>query len=172
MELIRLGARMQVLESELPSLSRDRLIRLYREVKGGSPPKGMLPFSADWFLTWAPNIHASMFANVYAFMQTNSPELERVGLLTRAFSLYSEHFLRQGEELQMDLTRAWTLLRFWDAGILNFAQCKRCRGRFVAHPHDLTSDLACGICAPPSRAGKTKAAKERALQPSLAASVG
>src|ERR1700737_1023987 len=51
--LIELGARMQVLESEL-TLSRDRMIRLYREVKGVSPPKGMLPFSADWYMTWLP----------------------------------------------------------------------------------------------------------------------
>ncbi|WP_235026271.1 FlhC family transcriptional regulator, partial [Caballeronia arationis] len=64
--LIKLGARMQVLESEISKLSRERLIRLYREVKGASPPKGMLPFSEDWYLTWAPNIHTSMFANVYA----------------------------------------------------------------------------------------------------------
>jgi flagellar transcriptional activator FlhC len=42
---------MQVLESEL-TLSRDRMVRLYREVKGMSPPKGMLPFSADWYMTW------------------------------------------------------------------------------------------------------------------------
>jgi hypothetical protein len=47
--LIELGARMQVLESELP-LSRDRMIRFYREVKGVSPPKGMLPFSADRYM--------------------------------------------------------------------------------------------------------------------------
>ena len=51
-ELIELGARLQLLEAET-SLSRDRLIRLYKEVKGESPPKGMLPFSTDWFVTSA-----------------------------------------------------------------------------------------------------------------------
>jgi flagellar transcriptional activator FlhC len=55
-ELIKLGARLQLLESEV-SLSRERLIKLYKELKGMSPPKGMLPFSTDWFLTWQPNIH-------------------------------------------------------------------------------------------------------------------
>ncbi len=44
MELISLGARMQVLESET-SLSRRRLLRLYKELRGCPPPKGMLPFS-------------------------------------------------------------------------------------------------------------------------------
>jgi flagellar transcriptional activator FlhC len=155
--LIRLGARMQVLESEFPKLSRDRLIRLYREVKGASPPKGMLPFSADWYLTWAPNIHASFFANVYAFLEENSKELDRVDLLSRAYGLYAEHFEMQGEQPQMDLTRAWTLVRFKEAGMLRLSSCKRCRGKFVTHAQDIATNMVCGICQPPSRAGKTKA---------------
>src|SRR5262245_16670109 len=57
--MISLGARLQVLESET-SLSHDRLARLYREIRGCSPPKGMLPFSVDWFMTWLPNIHSSL----------------------------------------------------------------------------------------------------------------
>ncbi len=66
-ELIELGARLQLLEAET-SLSRDRLIRLYKEVKGESPPKGMLPFSTDWFMTWQPNVHSSLFYNTFLFM--------------------------------------------------------------------------------------------------------
>jgi flagellar transcriptional activator FlhC len=166
--LIKLGARMQVLESEIPKLSRERLIRLYREVKGASPPKGMLPFSEDWYLTWAPNIHTSMFANVYAFLETYSDGLDRVDLLTRAYGLYAEHFQMQGELLQMDLTRAWTFIRFRDAGILRLAGCTRCRGKFVAHAHEPSHSMVCGICQPPSRAGKTKAAAKAALERSVA----
>ena len=48
--LIKLGARLQVLEYET-SLSYERLLRLYKEVAGKSPSKGQLPFSTDWFLT-------------------------------------------------------------------------------------------------------------------------
>ena len=62
-ELIELGARLQVLETET-ELSRTRLIKLYKEVRGMSPPKGMLPFSADWFVTWLPNVHSSFFYNI------------------------------------------------------------------------------------------------------------
>lgn len=58
--LIQLGARLQVLEYGT-SLSYERLLRLYKEVAGKSPSKGQLPFSTDWFLTWQPNIHASLF---------------------------------------------------------------------------------------------------------------
>ena len=52
MELITLGARLQMLESET-QLSRGRLIKLYKELRGSPPPKGMLPFSTDWFMTWS-----------------------------------------------------------------------------------------------------------------------
>ena len=41
MELITLGARLQMLESET-QLSRGRLIKLYKELRGSPPPKGML----------------------------------------------------------------------------------------------------------------------------------
>ena len=66
-ELIRLGARLQLLEAEI-SLSRERLLKLYKELRGVSPPKGMLPFSADWFITWRPNIHSSLFVNIYRYL--------------------------------------------------------------------------------------------------------
>lgn len=59
MELISLGARLQMLESET-QLSRGRLIKLYKEIRGNPPPKGMLLFSTDWFMTWEHNIHSSM----------------------------------------------------------------------------------------------------------------
>ena len=39
MELITLGARLQMLESET-QLSRGRLIKLYKELRGSPPPKG------------------------------------------------------------------------------------------------------------------------------------
>jgi flagellar transcriptional activator FlhC len=64
-ELIEMGARLQVLQTE-SDLSRSRLLKLFKEVRGDSPPKGMLPFSADWFMTWAPNIHSSLFYNIYS----------------------------------------------------------------------------------------------------------
>ena len=37
-ELIELGARLQLLEAET-KLSRERLLKLYKEVRGESPPK-------------------------------------------------------------------------------------------------------------------------------------
>lgn len=67
-ELIRLGARLQLLEKET-ELSRGRLIKLYKEINGCPPPKGMLPFSTEWFMNWEHNIHATVFLHAWLFMQ-------------------------------------------------------------------------------------------------------
>ena len=69
--LINLGARLQVLESET-DLSYERLLRLYKEVAGKSPSKGQLPFSTDWFMTWQPNAHSSLFYNTFVFMNRHA----------------------------------------------------------------------------------------------------
>ena len=70
-DLIQHGARLQLLEAET-TLSRERLLKLYKEVKGVSPPKGMLPFSTDWFISWQPNIHASLFIDIYKYLYEHS----------------------------------------------------------------------------------------------------
>jgi flagellar transcriptional activator FlhC len=164
--LIELGARMQVLESEL-TLSRDRMIRLYREVKGVSPPKGMLPFSADWYTTWLANIHASLFYNTYRFLRDEA-HCSHLDALTKGYRLYLEHCGHHQTEVVLDLTRAWTLVRFFDANLLQLTPCCRCSGKFIGHKHDLRHDVVCDACQPPSRAGKTRkaaAAKRDAQAP-------
>lgn len=59
MELITLGARLQMLESET-QLSRGQLIELYEELCGGPSSRRMLPFSINWSMAWEQNIRASM----------------------------------------------------------------------------------------------------------------
>src|SRR5258708_34824977 len=88
-ELIELGARLQLLEAET-SLSRDRLIKLYKELRGASPPKGMLPFSTDWFMTWQPNIHSSLFYNIYRFM-SGQGRCETIQSIAKSYRLYLAH---------------------------------------------------------------------------------
>lgn len=153
-ELIELGARLQLLEAET-SLSRDRLIKLYKELKGVSPPKGMLPFSTDWFMTWQPNIHSSLFYNIYRFMAEHGG-CENIQSIVKSYRLYLEHAALNGDEPLLSLTRAWTLVRFFESSMLQLTACTRCRGHFVAHAHDPQHGFVCGLCQPPSRAGKTK----------------
>ncbi|KIX65877.1 flagellar transcriptional regulator FlhC [Burkholderia pseudomallei] len=166
-ELIELGARLQLLEAET-NLSRDRLIKLYKELKGVSPPKGMLPFSADWFMTWQPNIHSSLFYNIYRFMREHGG-CDSIQSIVKAYRLYLEHVGLSDDEAVLSLTRAWTLVRFFDSGMLQMTPCTRCGGHFVAHAHDPHHGYVCGLCQPPSRAGKTRKAAAQGDQAAIAA---
>ncbi|TFH08107.1 MAG: flagellar transcriptional regulator FlhC [Nitrosomonadales bacterium] len=153
-ELIKLGARLQILETN-SNLSRERLIKLYKEIKGVSPPKGMLPFSEDWFMSWQPNIHSSLFINIYNYLITHT-EAQGIDAIIKGYKLYLEHLELNNLEKTLSLTRAWTLIRFIRSKILCTAPCTKCGGIFVVHALDLHPNLVCKLCNIPSRAGKTK----------------
>lgn len=156
-EMIRLGARLQVLQAET-AISYDRLARLYREIRGCSPPKGMLPFSVDWFMTWLPNIHASVFYNVYRFFCVHTGS-GRTRSIIDAYRVYLEHVDQAStSQAPLSFTRAWVLVRFFESGLVQLSPCERCGGRFVTHAHDPKRGFICAICRPPPRAGKTRAA--------------
>lgn len=158
-ELIKLGARLQLLETEV-ALSRERLLSLYKELRGMSPPKGMLPFSTDWFLTWQPNIHSSLFMNIYRYLIDHA-SISGIEAVMKAYKLYLEQVQFQSdEEAVLSLTRAWTLVRFSNSKMLSMACCEKCSGHFVVNTFDLHKGYVCGLCHMPSRAGKTKKLKE------------
>ena len=157
-DLIELGARLQLIQAET-ILSRERLLKLYKEIKGESPSKGMLPYSTDWFISWQPNIHSSLFMDIYQFLIKNAG-ISGVDALITAYRLYLDQIQGiEGGEPVLSITRAWFLLRFFDAGMLQLIPCQTCGGHFVSHVDDLHSHYVCGICHPPARAGKTRAAK-------------
>lgn len=178
--LINLGARLQLLESQT-SLSRERLIKLYKELKGVSPPKGMLPFSSDWFLPWQPNIHSSIFLNIYNFLLEYA-EVKSIEAIMTAYKIYLHQAQDEAHaEPVLSLTRAWTLVRFVEIKMLKLQSCSCCQGKFVVNSYDLNQDYLCNLCHVPSRAGKTKKAKAMAglqlarqqhAEPQLALSAG
>lgn len=147
MELITLGARLQMLESET-QLSRGRLIKLYKELRGSPPPKGMLPFSTDWFMTWEQNIHASMFCNTWQFL-LRSGLSEGVDAVIKAYRLYLEQCPSPENGPLLALTRAWTLVRFVESGMLELCECNSCGGNFIAHAHQPVGSFTCSLCQPP-----------------------
>lgn len=162
-QMIHLGARLQVLQAET-GLSYDRLSRLYREIKGCSPPKGMLPFSVDWFMTWLPSIHSTMFYSIYRYVDQHTTA-KGARALVEAYKLYLEQSSagrpeHTDAEPVLSFTRAWMLVRFFDGGLLQMSNCARCDGSFVAHAHDPKGSYVCAICKPPPRAGKTRASKK------------
>ena len=154
--LIHLGARLQVLESET-DMSYERLLRLYKEVSGKSPSKGQLPFSTDWFMTWQPNIHASLFLNIHEYLNKVA-EMEEIDTVIKAYQLYLEQIGAQGLEPMLSVTRAWRLVKFVDNGMLTMTACRKCGGHFVTHPHEIARHYVCGLCNPPARAGKGRMA--------------
>ena len=159
--LIQLGARLQVLESET-DLSYERLLRLYKEVSGRSPSKGQLPFSTDWFMTWQPNIHASLFMNIYERLSKAS-DIDQIDAIIKAYQLYQEHLMVNDMPEVLSITRAWRLVKFIDSGMLTLKPCTECGGHYVVHTNELYSDFVCGLCHMPARAGKTARAAEEAL---------
>ncbi|KAF0205264.1 MAG: flagellar transcriptional activator [Gallionellaceae bacterium] len=108
-ELINLGARLQVLQEET-SVSRERLLKLYKEVKGESPSKGMLPYSTDWFMSWLPNIHSSLFMDIHQYMVKNHPRLVPDPLLRRQHA-GADHLHRMRRPLRRPYRRTHQRLR-------------------------------------------------------------
>lgn len=148
--MIRLGARLQVLENET-NLSYDRLSRLYREIHGCSPPKGMLPFSVDWFTSWRNNVHSSIFYSIYDYLVTRT-SVKGIEALIKAYTLYSEHqSAKPTDEPVLSFTRAWMLLRFFKSNMLQVTACTQCSTSFVTHSHILSHEFICPVCKPPAR---------------------
>lgn len=175
-DMIRLGARLQVLQSET-RLSPERLSRLYRDIRGRCAPKGMFPYSPDWYLTWLPNLHSSVFYSIYNHF-VRQGELVGIDAIIEAYKLYAEQvqagFLpnSSGENVAvLTFTRAWTMLRFFDIGLLRSIHCDSCRGLFVAREKlcDDTEAYVCGFCEPPARAGRKAVARRRAQARAAAA---
>lgn len=151
--LITLGARIQMLESET-NLSRGKLIKLYKEIQGCPPPKGLLPFSTTWFMTWEPNIHSSMFYNAYQFLVKHGTK-SGVHAIVKAYQLYLEQCsLHHDEEPVLGLTRAWILVKFVESNVMQQSCCKECKGRFITHAYQPHNSFVCSLCQPPSRAEK------------------
>jgi flagellar transcriptional activator FlhC len=49
----------------------------------------------------------------------------------------------------LSFTRAWTLLRFFEGGLLTLTRCSVCSGRFVNHAHQAGRMSTCCVCAAP-----------------------
>ncbi|WP_413733216.1 flagellar transcriptional regulator FlhC [Sodalis sp. RH20] len=149
--LITLGARLQMLECET-QISRARLVNLYKELRGNSPPKGMLPFSTDWYMTWEQNMHSSTFYNIFQVLKKNGDAGDLVTII-QAYGLYLEQCpLLDNEPPLLSITRAWILVRFMNSGMLQLTSCNHCHGKFITYAHHPINGFVCSFCQPPSRA--------------------
>ncbi|HEY1057454.1 flagellar transcriptional regulator FlhC [Limnobacter humi] len=152
-QLIALGARLQVIQSEFPQLSRDRCLSIYKEVKGEAPQKGPLPFSTEWFLFRAPNAHASLFMSIYNTVECDNPQLGKTDVLIAAYTLYLQTVQAIDNPPILSMTRAWSLFRHVASGVLRTITCHQCQGNFVVDPYDVAGQFQCALCDIQSRPG-------------------
>lgn len=161
LQFIELNTPISIIALET-GLSAGMLRKLYLEHTGHLPPRGTLPFSAEWFLQWRPNVHASLFANLYI-------DLVKAGLtsperLTAAYRHYlSELACFDDSEPLLSMARAWTLLRFCRHQILQLTACHRCQGHYISTAYQPSSSFVCGICRTPSHAGHHRRCAKRLL---------
>lgn len=150
-ELIYLGARPQLLETET-SISRKRLMKLYKEINGKSPPKGLLPFSVQWYMNWKNNIHSSLYLNFYIFFKYKR-KAGRLRSIINAYHMYLEHCPDLvKDKAVLSLMRAWILIRFYESNIIGTVRCYKCDGVFITYAYRPNDRFICVLCAPPSRA--------------------
>lgn len=105
-------------------------------------------------MSWEQNIHSSMFYNIYLYLKRteNGPSIE---MLMKTYRLYLEQCCTHSDEKPiLDLTRAWTLLRFIDCNIISRKPCRVCQGGFVVITENIKNPFTCSLCSPPSRAFK------------------
>ena len=107
--------------------------------------------------------------DIHQFLVKNTG-IDGIQALITAYRLYLDQMKGiESAEAVLSITRAWYMLRFFKAGMLQIISCKECGGRFVSHADDLHVNYMCGICHPPARAGKTMAAKQAAIAAARAA---
>lgn len=151
LQFIELNTPIRIIALET-GLGTGMLRKMYQEHTGCLPPRGTLPFSADWFLQWRPNMHASLFANLY--LDLIDTELKSAERLTAAYRHYmSELACFDDSEPLLSMARAWTLLRFFRGQILQLTPCHHCQAHYISSAYQPSSSFACGICRTPSHAG-------------------
>lgn len=159
-KLIKLGARLQVLES-VKSVSKPKKVQIYKELTGKSPSKGMLPSSADWFLLGQANAHASSYYALHRAMVLATGKDDVITLI-KAYEAYLDlieaKFNENGvlsEEPFFSINRAWTLLRFIKGKLLNTSECISCHGKFIVSADDIHHGYLCLFCNPPARISRS-----------------
>ena len=97
-----------------------------------------------------------MFYNAYQFL-LKTGQCEGVDAILKAYRLYLEQCSpNAGDEPILALTRAWTLVRFVESGMLQSSDCNCCSGSFITYAHIPENSFTCSLCQPPSRAIKKR----------------
>jgi flagellar transcriptional activator FlhC len=91
----------------------------------------------------------------YQYMIENS-SVTGVEALIKSYRLYLEKIDISQSQPELSITRAWLLIRFLNAKMLELTSCTECGAHFVTHTDELTKNHICGNCSIHSRARKAK----------------
>ena len=121
----------------------------------GLAPKGMLPFSTDWFMTWQPN----------AFLAVHEPvpflhwpgRLRGLDAIIKSYHLYLDHIETGVDRAFAEPHPRLDLVRFFDADLLQMADMLR---RRVRRPRPRSGPTTtCAACATCPRGPAPRAAR-------------
>ena len=157
-EMVKLGARTQVISSYVKGISYERLLDLYYEVLGRGAAKGQLPSGVTWYGSWRGLVQSTVFYNIY-----NKIEIKNEGWrMVKAYRLFLEYLNKElgasihAENVQyLDFNRAWFLLRLIRCGEIEVdVPCTECGLEFITIRDKPNSNFVCCLCAPPPRISK------------------
>ena len=110
----------------------------------------------------AKNWQEAIQKSADALLQNGKITHAYIDAIIKAYSLYQQQVIEQDTEVEpvLSMTRAWTLVRFVESKMLKLKSCTCCGGEYIVNTYDLNQNYVCNLCHVPSRAGKTKKAKE------------
>lgn len=129
-ELLLLEARTKVVAA-LTGLTKPTVIRLSRDISGGSPTKGQNPSSPNFYTnTIINNAHASIFLAIYSSTRARIKNKENENIAESLIDAYKS-FRSLVRETPVDFNRAFYLTRVMRGTTLKIGVCHCCESEFI-----------------------------------------
>lgn len=142
-EVIELGAR-PAIAAIMADIDPGQAIALYFEIHGVRPPRGMLPSSPEWYFQNNQRIIASSaFMSIYNRI-VNNAEKASVSEFIGAYRLFKK--VSNGDNLGLDIGRAWVLMRLVKAGLIKEKSCRRCESFTITPNNVIFNGDDCQVC--------------------------
>lgn len=142
-EIIEMGAR-PAIASILANIDPGQAIALYSEIHGTRPPRGMLPSSPEWYFQNNQRIvSGSAFMSIYNRIANNADK-PGASEFINAYRVFSK--VSKGDDLGLDVGRAWVLMRLVNSGFIKEKTCRRCGSLTIAPNNVIFGRNDCQVC--------------------------
>ena len=144
-QALLLGARLSVLKHEL-TIGCTTITSLAHGL-GVTLNKGMLPSSVDYYLSFPQTADAALIAVLHARLSADTAAALRIERVIAVYTEYCEIMTDVVDQKpRLDFTRAWTLVRFLESGVLNRAQCPCCDIETLEERYPPIHRSSCKLC--------------------------